>query len=309
MWVASTIVLQKAIPHANGTAALEDMIDLKSSLDSHAFSWSDLQTWQAMKDSIDTLITEKERRGQRRVFTLLDVGCGDGVWAIRVANYCLSKDVAVEVECLDLSDKMLRRAESLFSTYISVHGITSFLRVRYHKCNLAHGLGDDHRHQRYDLTLCLHTVLNHVPSDTLDNCVRELVMHTSSFLFFSIKPPLSRPTFYAAPMSEIIRYERRDEHLYALDLKGRFHVIRSNLISAERLHEMLSQHSVNYEFIALDVIISRFMPDPQWLGDEQYSQHLPMDDLLALEAKAGMNPRLLDFANHILAVVDTRRDG
>ncbi|OCX24820.1 class I SAM-dependent methyltransferase [Pseudomonas graminis] len=293
--------------YANGSAALGEIIDLGSNIDSHPFSRSDLKTWQAIQNSIDALISEKKRRKDTAPLTLLDVGCGDGVWAIRIANYCLSNNIAVDVDCVDLSDNMLQRAEMLFLAYCDSLKASPDLRVTYTKCNIIDGLGDSHRSRRYDLTLCLHTVLNHVPRESLKICIRELVEHTSGFLYISVKPPFSRPTFYAASMSEVIRYERRDDHLYALDLKGKFHIIPSNLISAEQLRELFRPHPISYDLIALDMMLSRFMPDPQWIGSDTNEMCVPMDSLLALEAEVSANPTLLDFANHILAVIDARQ--
>lgn len=293
--------------YANGTSTLEEIIDLKACKADHPFSWSDLQTWQALQESIDAIILEKEKSGEPRALQLLDVGCGDGMWAIRIANYCLQQDIAIDVECLDLSTDMLLQAENMFSAYIKARKGTAALSVTYAQCDLTKGLAHSLRHTTYDLTLCLHTVLNHVPSEHLAFCIAELIEYSSGFLYFSVKPPFSRPTFYAAPMSEILHYERRDEHLYALDRKGHFHVVRSNLISCKQLDELLSRHPVSYDFVALDVLISRFLPDPRWLGDEKHTNSLPMDDLLALEARTGLNSKYLDFANHILAVVNTRQ--
>jgi SAM-dependent methyltransferase len=294
--------------YANGSAVLEEIIDLGSSIDSHSFSRSDWKTWEAIQSSIDTLVSEKKRREDKTPFTLLDVGCGDGVWAIRIANYCLSNNIAVDVDCVDLSDNMLQCAEFLFSTYCDSFEAMPDLRVTFKKCNIIDGLGGSHKGRRYDLTLCLHTVLNHVPREALDSCMRELVEHTSGFLYLSVKPPFSRPTFYAASMSEVIRYERRDDHLYALDLKGKFHVIPSSLISAEQLRELFRRYPIDYELVALDVVLSRFMPDPQWIGGDTNEMCVPMDSLLELEAKVSTDPALLDFANHILAVLDVRQD-
>ncbi len=294
--------------YANGSAPLEDMIDPKLNLHSHSFSRSDWKTWQAIQSSIDTLIDEKKRREDKGPITLLDVGCGDGVWAIRIAHYCLSNNMAVDVDCVDLSDKMLQCAELLFSEFCDSFEALPDLSVTFSKCNIIDGLGDSRRGRRYDLTLCLHTVLNHVPREALDGCIGELLEHTSGFLYLSVKPPFSRPTFYAASMSEVIRYERRDDHLYALDMKGKFHIIPSSLISAEQLRDLFRRYPIHYELVALDVVLSRFMPDPQWIGHDTGEMSVPIDSLLALEAKVSADPTLLDFANHILAVLDVRQD-
>jgi len=50
--------------YANGTSTLEETIDLKACKADHPFSWSDLQTWQALQESIDAIILEKEKSGE-----------------------------------------------------------------------------------------------------------------------------------------------------------------------------------------------------------------------------------------------------
>ncbi|MNN27205.1 hypothetical protein D3C81_1407340 [compost metagenome] len=107
-------------------------------------------------------------------------------------------------------------------------------------------------------------------------------------------------------MSDILHFDRRNEHLYAVDRAGSFHILRSNLISHQQLEEALAPLPGSATFIGLDVLVSRLTPDPRWVGDDPTAKLLPIDDLLSLEAKTAQDPRYLNFANHILAIVDVR---
>lgn len=291
--------------YANGTSALTELLDLKENDINRAFSWGDVQTWQSIEESLDVLIEVRRKAKETTAIRVLDIGCGDGTWALRIAHYCINKSEQVEIACLDLSPAMLESAKVKFNDFL-MHCGRSDIEITYEVCDLALGLPSHIKSKGYDVVLCLHTVLNHLPAKDLNFSIGELVQASTGFLYFSVKPPFSKPTFYAAPMSEIIHFDRRNEHLYALDRSGSFHVLRSNLISHEQLQAALTHHSVSAEFIGLDVLISRLTPDPRWVGDDLTAKSLPIDDLLSLEARASLDSRYLNFANHILAVVDTR---
>lgn len=290
--------------YANGTSSLTELLDLKESNTARAFSWGDIQTWQLIERSLDNLI-EARREIKSASIRVLDVGCGDGAWSLRIANYCMTRSVKVEIACLDLSPSMIELAERNFNE-LSTRSGGNNAEISYELCDLSVGLPAHIKYGAYDLVLCLHTVLNHLPAKDLTLSVGELVRASNGVLFFSVKPPFSNPTFYAAPMTDIIHFDRKDEHLYALDKSGNFHVLRSNLISHEQLQAALMQHAVSAEFRGLDVLISRLTPDPRWVGDDSTANSLPIDDLLSLEAKVSRDSRYLNFANHILAVVDSR---
>lgn len=290
--------------YANGTSALAELLELKESDVNRAFSWGDVQTWQAIEESLELKIEQRRKTGDSTPINLLDVGCGDGTWALRIAHYCFRKDQSVCIACLDLSPAMLESAKKQFDDFFSQCGADDIC-VTYEICDLSSGLPAHIKTKGFDVTLCLHTVLNHLPAKALSFAIAELVTSTDGYLYFSVKPPFSRPTFYAAPMSEILHFDRRNEHLYALDRSGSFHVLRSNLISHQQLIDALQPFSVNAEYVGLDVLISRLTPDPRWVGDDPTAKLLPIDDLLSLEARASLDSRYLNFANHILAIVDT----
>lgn len=291
--------------YANGTSTLTELLKLKESDVNRAFSWGDVQTWQSIEETLALTIERRQQSGDVTPITLLDVGCGDGVWALRVAHYCFSRGQSACIACLDLSPAMLESARKQFDDFHSQCGAND-IAVTYEICDLSAGLPAHIRSKGFDITLCLHTVLNHLPANALTFAISELVISTHGYLYFSVKPPFSKPTFYAAPMSEILHFDRRDEHLYALDRSGGFHVLRSNLISHQQLKDALLPFSVETEYVGLDVLISRLTPDPRWVGDDPTAKLLPIDDLLSLEARASLDSRYLNFANHILAIVDTR---
>lgn len=290
--------------YANGTSSLTELLNLKESDTNRKFSWGDIQTWQSIEKSLGRLI-EARREIKKASVRVLDVGCGDGAWALRIANYCMTRSVKVEIACLDLSPSMIELAKLNFNDLLKRFSENS-AQISYEVCDLSVGLPTHIKSEGYDLVLCLHTVLNHLPAKDLTFSIGELVRASNGFLYFSVKPPFSNPTFYAAPMTEIIHFDRKDEHLYALDKSGGFHVLRSNLISHEQLQAALMQHSLSAEFIGLDILISRLTPDPRWVGDDSTSNSLSIDDLMSLEARVCRDSRYLNFANHILAVVDSR---
>lgn len=291
--------------YANGTSALSELLELNESDVSHAFSWGDVQTWQSIEQSLDLLINQREQSGEPHPIKVVDIGCGDGTWALRIAHHCFSRKVPVSITCLDLSPAMLDSARAHFEQFFA-QCQPDDMCVTYALCDLATGLPEPIKRDKFDITLCLHTVLNHLPATCLNFAIAELVAATRGFLFFSVKPPFSRPTFYAAPMSDILHFDRRNEHLYALDRSGSFHILRSNLISHQQLQDALAPLAVATQFIGLDVLVSRLTPDPRWVGDDPTAKLLPIEDLLSLEARTASDARYLNFANHILAIVDAQ---
>ncbi|WP_295485079.1 class I SAM-dependent methyltransferase [uncultured Pseudomonas sp.] len=293
--------------YANGTSALSELLALKETDISHAFSWGDVQTWQSIAQSLDLIIDQRRQSCDSTPISVVDIGCGDGTWALRIANHCVGRGASVNVVCLDLSPAMLESASTRFDEFLS-HSEPGQVTVTYELCDLATGLAEHIKARGFDMTLCLHTVLNHLPAASLSFAIAELVAATCGFLHFSVKPPFSRPTFYAAPMSDILHFDRRNEHLYAVDRAGSFHILRSNLISHQQLEDALAPLPGRAAFIGLDVLVSRMTPDPRWVGDDPTAKLLPIEDLLSLESKTALDARYLNFANHILAIVDVRAD-
>jgi len=289
--------------YANGTSVVEDLLDVKCDEFNGAFSWGDIQTWKLIRNAVDVLVRGWVEGGGGSSVRILDVGCGDGVWALRIANYCVKHSVPVELMLLDLSPEVLRRAADNFNCYLNCRDGVD-VKVEYGLCDLACGLPSGLKSGKFDIVLCLHTVLNHLSKEDISFSIDELIRVTDGSLCFSVKPPFSSPTFYAAPMSEIIHFSRHNEELYALDRSGGFHVVRSSLISYKRLRSLLDNYEVKCLFLGLDVFISRMRPDPRWVANDIVNYSLPLDDLLSLEARVMNDSRYLDFANHILVVVD-----
>jgi SAM-dependent methyltransferase len=292
--------------YANGSSSIDELLNLDASHMNRAFSWGDVQTWQAIVDSINLLIADKALDGKPYTIKILDIGCGDGTWSLRAAHYCASKSVAVNIDCLDISPEMIENAKRQFDFFREHMKYQVNLNVAFELCDLTEGLPESTKLEKYDIILCLHTVLNHIPSKDLSFSIGELIRASQGFVYFSVKPPFSRPTFYAAPMSDILHFDRRNENLYALDRTGTFHTLRSSLISHEQLISILNEHPVTADYIGLDVLISRMTPDPRWVGDDETIMSLPIDDLISLEGRMSLDQRYLNFANHILVAVDTR---
>jgi hypothetical protein len=115
-----------------------------------------------------------------------------------------------------------------------------------------------------DLTLCLYSVLSHLPAARLADISAEIRRVTSVYFVTTVRPVGSTPTAFVDTIENALQFKRdHDSDLCEIDFRdGRQIAMRFHLFSASELSSYFSDGFEIDELRGLDLFHSRFMPDP-----------------------------------------------
>jgi SAM-dependent methyltransferase len=255
-------------------------------------AFADAQLWRR----IEAKLTSLAQAGQRTL-RFLDAGSGPGTWTHRIV---LAADqlgfTRIEAHCLDLSPAMVATAHTTLRADHRLADITVAC------ADLTHGLPFEDR--RFDLTLCLYGVLNHLTPELQARVAADLARVTQDTLFVTVRSAGSLPTAYICGADSVRAYrQNNDTHWIDLDLvDGRHLGMPSYLFTAADLRALFQPHLSTVCMTGLDLFHSRFAPNPAWNPPSVAAQPNFAEALARLEHLCGASPALIDHAAHILLV-------
>jgi hypothetical protein len=158
-----------------------------------------------------------------------------------------------------------------------------------------------------DITLCLYSVLSHLPVVALPHITAELARVTGRHFVTTVRPVGSPPTAFVDSMERVRRLKQdhsKNRCEIVLD-NGRRVAFGFHLFTAIELREYFSPHLDIEDVCGLDLFHTRFMPDPRWnlSGD---SLRLA-DELARLETAHAADRELMNSAAHLLLIGRRRR--
>jgi SAM-dependent methyltransferase len=162
-----------------------------------------------------------------------------------------------------------------------------------------------------DITLCLYSVLSHIPRASLADIAAELGRVTGGYFITTVRSIGSTPTIFVDAIEKARHFKldhERDRCEVELD-GGRRMAVNFRLFTARELRDRFSRHFEIEELRGLDIFHSRFAPDRRWnpaslVVDPQLSDHLEQ-----LEATYARNPGFMERATHLLLVGRQRMAG
>ncbi len=160
-----------------------------------------------------------------------------------------------------------------------------------------------------DITLCLYSVLSHIPLARLADVSREIARVTSGHLVTAVRSVGSTPSAFVHPI-ENIRYLRHDNERNECELElqdGVRSAFSFHLFKASELESYFRPHFTVEEMRGLDLFHTRFAIDPRWNPSSLQSDSRIDDELARLEETYATNPAFLDRATHIMLVGQRRK--
>jgi SAM-dependent methyltransferase len=157
---------------------------------------------------------------------------------------------------------------------------------------------------RFDITLCLYGVLNHLGQAGRKRAAAELCRVTADTSFVTVRAVGSPPTIYVDDLHRASFYHQ-DNHADRLDVElvgGEHLSFPSHLFSGDELRALFTPHIAATAMIGLDVFHSRFASDPNWNPTSIMDQDMFENQLEVLELRYAEDPRFLNRAAHILLV-------
>jgi SAM-dependent methyltransferase len=155
-----------------------------------------------------------------------------------------------------------------------------------------------------DLTLCLYSVLSHLPVRILPDVALELARVTSGHLVVAVRSVGSVPSGFVYPI-EAIRYLRHDHdrNQCEIELQDRSRAtFPLHLFTAAELRTFFAQHLLVEDVRGLDLFYTRFAPDIRWSPSHLRDDKRLCDQLAELEESYATRPDFVDRATHIMLV-------
>jgi hypothetical protein len=160
-----------------------------------------------------------------------------------------------------------------------------------------------------DLTLCLYSVLSHLPVASLPKISAEVARVTSGHFITTVRSVGSTPTIFVDSI-EKARHFKHDSNRDRCEIElcdGRHIDVSFHLFTASELRSYFADHFDIEDLRGLDLFHNRFAPDPRWnpaslAVDSQFS-----DELERLEETYATSSGFVERATHLLLVARRRQ--
>jgi SAM-dependent methyltransferase len=259
------------------------------------YSFADREIWRRLEATLVRLSAEG-----RTSISVLDAGCGPGTWlrrlVLRARELGFTK---IDAFGFDISPVMIALAQADAARILSpgihidfaVRDITEEMFFESHK---------------FDITLCLYGVLNHLPVKTHDRVAAELSRVTSDTLFVTVRAAGSQPTIYVDSLDHARAFHQdNDADWMEVDLVDGRHIgFTSHLFTSDDFRALFQSHLSGTAMVGLDVFHSRFAVNVHWNPSMTGDQEAFESDLDELEYRYASDPHFIDRAAHILLVGD-----
>jgi SAM-dependent methyltransferase len=263
------------------------------------FSYGDRAIWWVLVERLLAL----RAVGVRKI-KILDLGCGPGTWLRRVVSHAHDLGFEQIHACgIDVADEQVERARALSADLSTLPGIS----LTYSAGDMLQPLAAaDHS---VDLTLCLCSVLNHLPTNKLSAVFAEISRVTGGDFVTSARTVGSTPTVCVDSLSHTrsFQLDSRNDRLDAELDNGRHVSLPLHLFCANELLQLAGKHFFVRDLVGLDLFHSRFAEDPRWYSGVA-SQDEFLRQLELLEKAHCREPQFIDHATHILLVGTSRAD-
>ena len=262
----------------------------------HAYSHSDRVLWDCLRGRLDSIPNEQSIR-------ILDAGAGDGIWALRIAEYLAARKRRYEITAVDVSSEMLNEAERQKSIWEKKY--SAQLQVRFAPCNLEEPLPFDAN--QFDLTFALYTVLNHIDRNKLPVTIHEIMRVTRDLAVCVIKTPDGSPTAFTTQFENVTEFAYDMGKVTFRDRSGNLQKVNATLLTVPELSELFeSQGGKIVDKFGIDIFVSPLVGKSRMSKAQQIvGEPFVMEDIASWESDLCRMPSALDFANHVALVVES----
>jgi SAM-dependent methyltransferase len=260
--------------------------------------YADRQIWLVLL----RMLTDLRASGASSI-SILDAGCGPGTWLRRMV--LCAHDLGftgIVARGFDIAESQVLQARCLANDIATLPGV----RLTFDVADLTLPLPEPDG--SVDITLCLYSVLSHLPPEGLASVSREIARVTSGHFVTAVRSIGSTPTAFVHPI-KMVRYLRHDHDRNECEIELRDGTRRTfsfHLFTAAELLGYFAPHFSIEEVRGLDLFHSRFEFDPRWSPPSLQSDNRIADELARLEEKYAAKSEFVDRAAHIMLVAQSR---
>jgi SAM-dependent methyltransferase len=235
---------------------------------------------------------------------MLDAGCGPGTWLRRLVTRAQAlgfRDIVARG--FDIAEAQIQSARDMARDLAGLPGVV----LTYDVASLTDPLPE--ADASVDITLCLYSVLSHLPVAGLPGISAEFARVTRGDFIVTVRSVGSPPTIFV----DTIEKARHFQHDHAADRStielqdgGRFTVM-FHLFMAHELRACFGKDFRIDDLRGLDLFHSRFAPDHRWNPRSLPDDPTFREDLARLEETYSRNPAFAERAAHLLLVGSRRQ--
>jgi SAM-dependent methyltransferase len=262
-------------------------------------AYADHQVWTLL----DKKLTDLCASGARSI-RILDAGCGPGTWLRRlVMRAQVLGFTTITARGFDVARSQIQRARLLAKDLCGIPGITVTFDVADLTAELPEA--DD----SVDLTLCLYSVLSHLPFGSLPTISAEIARVTSGHFIATVRAVGSTPTISVGSI-EKARHFKHDNSRDRCEIElcdDRHIELSFHLFTVSELRNCFLDHFDIEDLRGLDLFHNRFAPDRRWnpaslTADKRFSHELER-----LEEIYSTSSGFMERATHLLLVARRRQ--
>ncbi len=262
-------------------------------------AYADRRIWTLLEAKLTAL-----RATGASCISILDEGCGPGTWLRRLVTRAHALGfTSITARGFDVARAQVQRARLLAKDLCGISGVN----LTFDVADLADELPE--ADASVDLTLCLYSVLSHLPVASLPKISAEIARVTSGHFIITVRAVGSTPTIFVDSI-EKARHFRHDNSRDRCEIDlcdGRHIDMNFHLFTASELRSNFADYFDIEDLRGLDLFHNRFAPDPRWnpaflAVDTQF-----FDELERLEESYATSPGFVERATHILLVARHRQ--
>jgi SAM-dependent methyltransferase len=264
-------------------------------------AYADRRIWALLERKLIEL-----REAGAHSICVLDAGCGPGTWLRRVVTRARSLGFdAITARGFDVARVQVQKAQFLARDLSNLPGVN----LTFDVADLAGELLE--ADASVDLTLCLYSVLNHLPLARLPKISAEFARVTSGQFITTVRSVGSTPSILVNSIEKARQFkyddgrDRCEIELY----DGRHIDLDFHLFTASELRGYFVEQFDIEQVRGLDLFHSRFAPDLRWNPPSLTINEEFSDELERLEESYATRPGFIERATHLLLVAARRQDG
>ncbi|MDQ8729725.1 class I SAM-dependent methyltransferase [Bradyrhizobium sp. LHD-71] len=256
--------------------------------------YADRQIWLVLLSKLIEL-----RASRAASLVLLDAGCGPGTWLRRII--LCAHDLGFErivARGFDIAESQVAQARLLASDAAALPGV----HLTFEVADLTRPLPE--MDGSVDITLCLYSVLSHIPPEGIPQVLREIARVTYGHFVTAVRSVGSTPSAFTHSV-ESIRYLRQDHERNVCEIElhdGTRSMFPFHLFTESELRGLFAPHFGIEEVRGLDLFHTRFANDPRWSPPGLQGDDSLANELAQLEAIYAAKSGFVDRAAHIMLV-------